>query len=828
MHSLFLRLLYFTFLFFPGLSWAVILTGRVSGPDQKPLPFANVYIKGTTHGTNTNDDGIYVLDVTAGSHEVVFKYLGYKTVSRHVLAGTEKIILDIQLEKENYQLAEVIIRANTEDPAYEIIRQAQKKRKFYLGQVNSFACDVYIKGVQKLLRYPKKFLGQDINLDNLIDTATGILYLSESVSRFYFLEPDRTKEVMLSSKVSGDNQAFSFNQNAMMQYNFYHNLIGKGGLSERGFVSPIASSALLYYTYKLIGTFTENSQPVHKIEVIPVRPSDPVFRGFIYITDSTWRIHSLDLYVTRESQVQFVDTLRLEQVYLPVEHHEEVWMPVSGKFSFSFNLFGFRGNGSFHGINSNFVINPELEKNFFDGEVMKINKDANKKDLDYWMKMRPVPLSKEESTDYVKKDSMEVLRESPAYMDSVDRQSNKIKPLDLLLTGYTYERRYTKTEFNFDPLIRLIEYNTVEGFRAGLSVSFTKRYENRKSWTVASRGAYGFANKTFQGSGQVQYNYNPFHLGVISLEGGQDAVQYNNKKPVAPLINSSYTLLAERNYMKLYQKRFLSLENRYELWNGMLLTLGGEYSDRLPMVNHSDYTLVDLKNKRFFSNDPKFPADTLNLPPFVRNQSFLIDVHVRIRIRQRYVSRPYSKIVIGSKYPTIDLNWRRSIPGIFGSSGNFNFLRAGLGDEMQLGMLGTTRYSISYGNYVTSDSITFVNFRHFQGNLTLFSSFRLEQFNLLEYYLYSTPKDYAEVHVEHDFSGFLLNKIPWIRKLKLGEVAGIHYLAVRDKPVHYEYSFGIQKLNLVRLDFVSALAPNLKPRFGVRLGILLRLGGGTS
>jgi len=83
-------------------------------------------------------------------------------------------------------LNEVKINASAEDPAYEIIRHAQKKRKFYLNQVGGYSCNVYVKSTQKLISYPKKILGQKVDLDEVLDTATGIFYLSESVSKFSF------------------------------------------------------------------------------------------------------------------------------------------------------------------------------------------------------------------------------------------------------------------------------------------------------------------------------------------------------------------------------------------------------------------------------------------------------------------------------------------------------------------------------------------------------------------------------------------------------------------------------------------------------------------
>ena len=89
----------------------------------------------------------------------------------------------------------------------------------------------------------------------------GILYLSESQSKFSFKRPNKIHEEMVSSKVSGMNNAFSFNKASDMLINFYENLLLEGsGLSSRSFVSPIAENALFYYKYNCI-YFTSDSPP---------------------------------------------------------------------------------------------------------------------------------------------------------------------------------------------------------------------------------------------------------------------------------------------------------------------------------------------------------------------------------------------------------------------------------------------------------------------------------------------------------------------------------------------------------------------------------------
>ena len=111
---------------------------------------------------------------------------------------------------------------------------------------------------------------------------------------------------MISSKVSGSNQAFSFNRASDVKVNFYENMETWDGLSNRPFISPIADNALFYYNYKLVGTtVNENGETINKIQVTPRREYDPTFEGYIYIIEDSWRLYSVDLYMTKRANINF-------------------------------------------------------------------------------------------------------------------------------------------------------------------------------------------------------------------------------------------------------------------------------------------------------------------------------------------------------------------------------------------------------------------------------------------------------------------------------------------------------------------------------------------
>ncbi len=99
-----------TLLFFSYLSFGqgTQITGNVKGAsDGVPLPGVNIIVKGTTNGVQTDFDGNYAIDASAGD-VLVFSYLGM--VNKEVTIGSDTII-NVQLEEDTEQLEDVVVTA---------------------------------------------------------------------------------------------------------------------------------------------------------------------------------------------------------------------------------------------------------------------------------------------------------------------------------------------------------------------------------------------------------------------------------------------------------------------------------------------------------------------------------------------------------------------------------------------------------------------------------------------------------------------------------------------------------------------------------------------
>jgi iron complex outermembrane receptor protein len=85
----------------------VIITGTVTSKESgEAMPFVNVYLKGTTTGTVTDESGFYTMDAPDPGTIIVFSFVGY--INNEVEYTGQKTI-DIVLEPEVTELDEVIV-----------------------------------------------------------------------------------------------------------------------------------------------------------------------------------------------------------------------------------------------------------------------------------------------------------------------------------------------------------------------------------------------------------------------------------------------------------------------------------------------------------------------------------------------------------------------------------------------------------------------------------------------------------------------------------------------------------------------------------------------
>ncbi|GAB4091769.1 DUF5686 and carboxypeptidase regulatory-like domain-containing protein [Flaviaesturariibacter terrae] len=802
---------------------AQTISGKVTDQQGQLLPFSSIQVKGSPIGATANAQGVFQLRLAPGSYTIVCQHVGYQQQEKTITLGSDNLDLHFQLSLQQLTLSEVIVKKG-EDAAYDIIRQAIRKRPVYRDELKSFTAEVYTKGQFRLRDFPKKFMGQKVDFEDGDSSKRKMLYLSETIARYSVNGPKQAKVDVLATKVSGQSDGFGLS--APKMFSLYENLLQVGpGLSPRGLISPISDNALHYYKYKYEGSFMENGLLVNHILVIPRRKYEPLFQGYINIVEDQWRIHSVELVAVKEYGLQTFDTLRLQQLYVP--SGSGPWVLRSQVMYPAIKMFGFDGFGSFANVYSEYNLSPNFPKGYFDNTILRYKDSSNRKTEDYWAQTRPIALERDEVDDYRKKDSLEKLHNSPRYLDSLDRVRNKISAQELLLTGQTFTHEKARSSVFVYPAISTFSYNTVEGYVVNARVTYTKRLDtmsvSRRSFSVTPEVRYGFSNKHLNPNLTLNYRFGDKRFRTLTVAGGSDIFQFNNENPVSEFINTFSSLWDNINRLKIYEARFVQLSHTRGMEDGFSWNLSAQYQDRIPLENTASYVLRDDKDRQFTPNYPE-PFTDSNIS---RHQAFIVGTTLRWQPGTRYVEFPNRRFSVGSPYPVFTLGYTQAISGALGGDVAYSKWNFAVAHNINLRLGGRMSYRLQFGGFLNKDSLQSPDYIHFKGNATKLSESYAGRFQLVTpYYFSNASKFYTAVFFEHHFNGLLTNKIPLIQKLKWNLVTGANALYYAPGRTYIEPFVGLENiLRVFRFDFILGIEDNGKVRHDFRLGLSSSLFG---
>ena len=853
------------------------LRGTTFDGAGQPLPFATVYVAGTSQGTTSNAVGRYALHLPPGSYEVVFQYVGYGAHTERVtVADGQWTERNVRLADQVVALREVVVDVRAEDPAYAIMRQAIARRKFFRREVAAYTGKTYVKGVGRLEKYPRvPFIRGKLKEAGL---DTGVVFLTESVAEVSFAQPDSYRERVVALKVTGSDELTPLNRTTRL--NFYEPLVFRA-------VSPLSDQAFAHYRFELLGTFRAQGTEVNKIRVTPRRRNARAFQGTIYVVEDRWNLHSVDLTLPDPTM-----THRFRQVFAPVQ--DGIWMPLNHQLStegYALVLDLIRVDFSFRytAVQSEYLLTPDPDRFSYlpraadvaavitpaEADALAVDADtlatapterrlspaqalqaaravqklqreaerearteaataaprpaadltllldtlATRRDSTFWSGYRPVPLTTPELKGYRVQDSLQARRDDPAFRDSVEAAGNRWRPVRLL-TGYRFHRRGRPWTYTLDGLIDGAQFNAVEGYvlAPGGAVSYAAPGSGQPVLTLGGQVRHGFASGQTLARGHLLYEYRPQQPASLRLEGGHYVTQFNPAEPIAPVVNTLLTLLRERNYLRLYEQQYVQATYRAEVHNGLYLTLAGGWADRRPRVNRATYRLVDVPGRSYLSNQPR-SVELGDVQP-ARHQAFTAALDLQYTPGQRYYLRQGRKRVVASGHPTFGLHYRRGLPL---GDGDTDYQLAVLRAEQRLkrGRWGQTRYAVRGGGFLTAAAVPFADFVHFMGNQTpLLRRDEVNNFHLLPYYERSTRRRFVEGHAEHRFDRLVLARLPLVGLLDWHEVAFVNYLHTPAAGHYTEVGVGIDGLfQLFRVDVAAAFGETGGRQLGVRVGM---------
>ena len=420
--------------------------------------------------------------------------------------------------------------------------------------------------------------------------------------------------------------------------------------------------------------------------------------------------------------------------------------------------------------------------------------------------------------DYIKKDSIEIAEKSKK--DSLQKKESHNSFRSVITRGYAHgfgkDRRISTT-----PVISLdqLNWNTAEGFNYKYGITYNKKINDDRSWTLAAKLRYGVSNQMLNGKITSTYRSGKTNKTIFAASAGRYVFQYNNEGPVNELLNTYYDLLYGRNYMKIYQAWFGNLRLNRNWINGLSLMADVRYQDRSYLPNTNLFSFVK-KSTSFTEN---YPVEQLSAPEN-RYQALVASLKISYQPGRKYIKYPDRIVATHSDFPTFSLQYAKGLP-LLGSDIDFDRWKVEMHDDMNLHLWGTFMYRLSAGGFIRNKSVYVTDYTHFNGNQIILASPYLNSFQLSSYYANSnTQHVYTTLHAEHHFYGLLTNKIPLFRALKWYLVGSSNAYYVNANNNYIEVAAGLENIGfklfrIFRVDGVVGYSNMKNPVYGIRIGI---------
>lgn len=766
------RVFYFLFLLLAGKLHAqqFVVHGKVTNSRLEPLPLVSIQVKGNSSGTATKNDGTYRLLLPVGNHELVVTMIGYQT-QIFPLVVKDDYEQNIILEEVSQSLGEVVIKAKLKDRAEEVIRNLIRNKENILAASGAYSSTLYIKAVQQdsgiNIKKEKGRSKADAANEELTRMA-----MAEIALQLDYESDSRIKEQRLGVRKAGEPKNLFYLSATEGNFNFYQNLIKVPSISPTPFVSPVSYSGLIAYRFKTLKIQRLGKHKIYTISVKPRQVSNATVEGEITVSDSAWAIlHTRFQFPAYH--LQEYEFFEVAQDYEFVQN--QAWMITRQEFTYGAKIAKGKLSGQTTVLFTDYKLNQQFGKRHFSTELSATNQEAYTKDSTFWQTVRKEPLSQKELRFIRYQDSVYRATHSDAYLDSMERAINKITWKKVGFFGQSLYNRKKERTWHLPPVISLYQPVAFGGSRINFSVSHSKTYPSRKNISVHTNLSYGIRNHDVNGSLSFSRMYNPFNRGSYSFSAGRD-FQFIYE-------GDAWINMIKRN--NIYLNNYAGAGHSLEIANGLFFFSDFEVAFRRSVSGYRTGSLVD-----------SVLGDVLKDNQAVAFKSYNA-AYGKLRLqytpKQRYTREPREKIILGSRWPTFYVSWRKGIRGMLSSEVDFDYLEFGVEQQMNLGLIGLSKYSVRTGDFLNQKDLRLIDYQ-FQrrGDPFLFMNPH-RSFQSLDS-TFPVFRRFWEGHFVHEFNGLFLNKIPLLKKLQLREVGGGGFLVAQERNLRYAELFaGVER-----------------------------------
>ena len=746
----------------------------------EPLPFVSVYFDGSTIGAMTDDNGTFTLQNNQGYTKLAAASLGYDTKFIDLKPGKKNDNMEVLLKPTAFEISEVVVKPKREkytrkdNPAVELIKKViAHKNDNRIEAKPEYQTEVYEKLSLSLDNFnpnldKNKFLKKFKFIKNYLDTSEfngkPILTVSvrENLSDFYYRKsPKAEKTIVRAKRMQGidktldDGGGITSNlEEIFKSINIFDNNIP---ILLNRFVSPLSSTlATTYYHYYIMDTLDVGGDKCVDLAFVPANSESYGFTGRLYITlDGNYAVKKVLLNTPANINLNWVDKLRIEQEFKQMP--DSTW--VLDQENTFVNFYVVKGTQQLYAHQlrnyDNYNFNVQNADSVFGLlGALHVLPEATAQPDTFWTHNRPIPLKEKEDA---LKDLLGQLRKVPAF-------NAIIKTAEILITGYIPTANDKKvTKFDFGPMNTTFSANHLEGFRmrvGGMTTANLNPY-----WFASGYLAYGTNDRKIKYNLKLTHSFTKkeYHEGENPVNNLSFIQEYDVYTPGQDFL-------------------FTSKDNIFVAWKVGEPVTKMQYI-RKSVLQYEKEWLNGLTWKSWIMNQNNEAAGTLqyikrdesgNLYHIKDFTTSEIGTQLRFAPGERaYNGRSGKESVfnLSKDAPVFKLSHQLGIKGVLGGDYNYNHTEISAEKRIWLSSFGHIDAQVKAGKVWDKVPFPLLILPNTNQSITI----QPEAFHMMNALEFVTDQ-YVSFNATYYLKGWILNRIPGIKWLRLREVLSFNMI----------------------------------------------------
>jgi len=799
---------------------AIIYTGAFSSEitgtvkdlkTQESIPYANIWIKGTTTGTMSDVEGRFKMNLEKNDTLCVSS-VGYQKKEIPSLEITETPTT-VFMQEEVTELSEVTVKPEVSRAKVllEKIQERKKENRENIQKVNDY----------KTFERTTVYLAVDSTsrtnqiIDNLDEVTMKLDGQSLRFSPIYLAElgeknVDGKDSVVYNRK---DGIFPKLNQtieslillNVVIDMDFYRDQIKILG---RGITSPLSNSAQLHYDFYLNDSTYIGDTKYFSFSFTPKNKYNPLFTGRFTVEDSTFALANIYAYVQEEANINFVNGFKANVNYAQTD--ESIWFYNNQEISLNLAL----------------TLNKDTVSKYDSQRIDEISSGN-------WLVTKTTQYSTSKRLEEVRPRNWKNQPEFEAanhfdegtYMRVEKLKENSVVQGIDAIGGAVLTSYVDVGKIEIGPVFDIYSTNAIEGQRFSLPLRTGEKMFER--FTVG--GFLGYGTKSNQLKYGVNFGYQPLPTDKIIIRGNY---------------SDDYSLVSQDKYLRFIKKN----PNTRGNGNFIAALTGREKNPYLKEEKNFNLIFEYNANEDFNIEVSPYFSHSGSTPNvhFIKDNveyntynNYGILFNTRLAFGQYYDKYYFTRVYYIDETPVINLSLdlgQVKLPGVSDGEGLYAQFHGSVVGRVNMG-LTFMRYMLN-GGYLFGDA-PYDLLDQPVGSMSL--GYAKYRFNLLHHASFAHNL-YTNFHWDLNGGGIILNRVPLVKKLKLREMVSLKchygkltgsYKPVFDLPGYYstemskpyaEIGLGLTNIfKVLRVEYVHQLGGTYADQnFADRSGIFFR------